>query len=240
MTVKADAATPGYRTKNESIAIPGVANLSIRSLFDNQQYADPLGAALALGISSAMWPLFGLLWPSGAHLAARMVRRPVVAAERILEVGCGLGLASLAAHRRGADVTASDIHPLAQAFLLENLALNGLGPMKYRHGDWAPLLALAITPAGALSQAARGGYDLIIGSDLLYDRDASSALAGFLAWHAAPLAEIWIVDPNRGNRPDFNRRMAAAGFRRHEASLCAPAALGRAAYRGRMLTYQRG
>ena len=224
---------PGYLTKDESIAIPGVANLSIRSLLDNQQFADPLGAAQDLGISSAMWPIFGLLWPSGAHLAARMVQRPVAAQERILEVGCGLGLTSLAAHRRGADITASDIHPLAELFLLENLRRNHLAPMKYRHGDWAPRMAHASTPAHSLSKAARGGYDLIVGSDLLYDRDASSALAGFLAWHAAPLAEIWIVDPNRGNRPDFNRRMAARGFRRYEDSLTS------AVYKGRMLTYLR-
>lgn len=237
-------AEPGYYTKDENIVIKGAADLSIRSLLDNQQFADPLGLAQALGISSAMWPLFGLLWPSAAYLAARVVLRPVSAAERILEVGCGLGLASLAAHRRGADITASDIHPLAELFLLENLRRNGLGPMKYRHGDWAPLLIQAIapkaTPTAALSQAAGGGYDLIIGSDLLYDRDASSALAGFLAWHAAPRAEIWIVDPNRGNRPAFNQRMGAAGFRRHEDALSAPASLSSAAYKGRMLTYQRG
>ena len=60
-----------------------------------------------MGISSAAWPLFGLLWPSGAHLAARLALRPVRSGERILEIGCGLALASLVGHRRGADVTAN-------------------------------------------------------------------------------------------------------------------------------------
>ncbi|NUN60528.1 MAG: SAM-dependent methyltransferase, partial [Burkholderiaceae bacterium] len=68
---------PGYETKQERIAVAGVEHLHIRSLLDRQQFADPLGLALRLGISSATWPLFGLLWPSGAQLAARMAQRPV-------------------------------------------------------------------------------------------------------------------------------------------------------------------
>lgn len=67
---------PGYLTKQEDIAITGAADLIIQSLLDKQQFADPLGAAEALGISSAAWPLFGLLWPSGAQLAQRMASRP--------------------------------------------------------------------------------------------------------------------------------------------------------------------
>ncbi|MDQ2927055.1 MAG: SAM-dependent methyltransferase, partial [Pseudomonadota bacterium] len=86
---------PGYLTKQERIAVTGVADLTIRSLLDRQQFADPFGNADRRGISSATWPLFGLLWPSGAHLAARLAARPVRAGERILEVGCGLALASL-------------------------------------------------------------------------------------------------------------------------------------------------
>ena len=86
---------PGYLLKHESIAVVGVDNLHIRSLLDRQQYSDPLGAAERLGISSASWPLFGLLWPSGAHMAARLAQRPVTPGERILEIGCGLALAGL-------------------------------------------------------------------------------------------------------------------------------------------------
>jgi hypothetical protein len=127
---------PGYQTKQERIAIVGVDDLVIRSLLDRQQFFDPLGEADRMGISSAAWPLFGLLWPSGAQLAARMALRPVRSRERILEIGCGLALASLVSHRRGADVTASDCHPLAESFLKENLRLNDLAPMKYRHGHW--------------------------------------------------------------------------------------------------------
>ena len=98
---------PGYDIKVQTLAIAGAADLLIRSLLDDQQFADAAGAAGALGISSAQWPLFGQVWPSGLHLAAAMAVRPLLDGERILEIGCGLALASLVCHRRGAEVTAS-------------------------------------------------------------------------------------------------------------------------------------
>lgn len=229
---------PGYQIKQERIAITGADDLIIRSLLDRQQFADPLGEAERLGISSAAWPLFGLLWPSGLRLAARMADRPVQAHERILELGCGLALPSLVSHRRGADITASDCHPLAGGFLLENLALNQLLPMKYRHGDWAEPAALAPGQAPA-PLTVTGRFDLIIGSDLLYERDVSGALAGFIGRHAMPAAEVWMVDPDRGNRAAFNRLMSAQGFDMAEERLDQPATLDATAYKGRLLTYRR-
>lgn len=247
---------PGYLTKHESIAVTGVANLQIRSLFDNQQFADPLGLAAQVGISAATWPLFGLLWPSGAELAAHMALRPVTVGERILEIGCGLGLASLVGHRRGVDMTASDCHPLAAQFLAENLRLNGLLPMKYRHGLWGTVDAdaahatqpLAPRPAATFndpsasndgSVAVSGQFDLIMGSDILYERDDTGGLAQFIEEHAAASAEVWIVDPNRGNRPAFNRRMAHMGFALTEVRLDHVANPTQGAYKGRLLTYLR-
>jgi len=224
---------PGYRTKQERISIAGVDDLVIRSLLDRQQFADPDGAAERLGISSAAWPLFGLLWPSGALLAARLGARPVTAGEKILEIGCGLALASLVGHRRGADVTASDRHPLTALFLAENLRLNGLRPMKYLHGDWD---ARGDDDAAAARQ---GDFDLIVGSDLLYERDASGALASFVSRHAKASCEVWIVDPDRSNRPAFNHRMAADGFARSEERLDVAATASEAAYKGRLLVYRR-
>lgn len=223
---------PGYLTKQEDIAIPGAADLIIRSLLDRQQFCDPLGAAEALGISSAAWPLFGLLWPSGAQLAQRMASRPLNAGERVLEIGCGLALASLVCHRRGVDVTASDCHPLAGQFLRENLRLNGMAPLKYRTGQWG--VESTDTPADV-----QGRFDLIMGSDVLYERDAQGTLAHFLDRHAAKDAQIWIVDPNRGNRSAFSKQMAGLNFDLVEERLDHPARADVPAYKGRLLVYQR-
>lgn len=230
---------PGYQIKQQNVPITGVADLLIRSLLDRQQFSDPLGAALRQGISSATWPLFGLLWPSGAQLAARMAQRPVLADERILELGCGLALPSLVSHRRGADITASDCHPLTQDFLLANLGLNRLNPMKYRHGHWSKPGSLKQDEGAPAIDMVRGRFDLIIGSDLLYDTDASVALAGFIGRHAKLRSEVWIVDPDRGNRPAFNRHMLAQGFGLSEERLDRIAAVDVPAYKGRLLMYRR-
>ena len=217
---------PGYRTKQEQITIGGVAALTIRSLLDKQQFADPLGAADRLGISSAAWPLFGLLWPSGSLLAARLAARPVAAGERILELGCGLGLASLVLQRRGADIVASDVHPLAEIFLAYNAALNALPAVSYRQLRWdVPLPAL-------------GKFDLIIGSDVLYERDHAAMLASLVRQHAHAGAEVLITDPGRGNSAPFTRALSEQGFDVVEERSPMDAA-DTPPYRGRLLHYRR-
>jgi predicted nicotinamide N-methyase len=175
------------------------------------------------------------------HLAERMARRPVTG-ERILELGCGLGLASLVAHRRGALVTASDCHPLARAFLDENARLNGLPPLCYRHGLWGRAAlredGLPVLTAAKDAQLV-GLFDLIVGSDILYERDDEGALASFIHAHAAVQSQVWVVDPNRGNRAAFHKHMTRAGFSLQEQLLDRPAQWDAPAYKGRMLTYTR-
>ena len=215
---------PGYEVKFESITGTG-ASLCLRSLRDRQQYDDPLGAAERVGISPAQWPLFGLLWPSGRVLAQAMLAFEL-AGRRVLEVGCGLGLASLVVHRRGGNVTASDCHPLAAAFLLENLALNELPPMKYETGHWT-------RPNPGL-----GLFDLIIGSDLLYDRDQPEALSQFIDRHSAGTVEVLIADPDRGNQARFKRKMGVLGYSHSEERICALPGEG-GPYKGRLHNYRR-
>ncbi len=216
---------PGYLTKQESITIAGADDLVIRSLLDRQQFSDPHGHADRLGISSAMWPLFGLLWPSSRVLSLAM-QTCVLDGRRILELGCGLALASLVVHRRGGDITASDCHPLAAAFLLENLRLNGLPAMKYQQAHWS-------RPNPRL-----GRFDLIIGSDLLYDRDQPQALSQFIDRHSAADVEVLIADPDRGNQAQFTRRMGLLGYG-HLAQRVTSLPAGGGAYKGRLHSYRR-
>jgi 2-polyprenyl-3-methyl-5-hydroxy-6-metoxy-1,4-benzoquinol methylase len=216
---------PGYEVKLQQVAIAGGDGLEIRSLLDRQQFSDPFGLAAAAGISPASWPLFGQVWPSAQKLADIMQTR-ALGSRRILEIGCGLGLASLVIHRRLGNITASDCHPLVESFLLANLRLNQLPAMKYQTGNWT-----RINPG-------LGEFDLIIGSDVLYERGQPELLAAFIALHAAPDAEILIIDPNRENRGEFNRRMVMLGYSISETLLAAPLDDG-ASYRGRLLRYRR-
>lgn len=213
-----------YAVKFEDLQIGG-APYRLRSLLDNQQFSDPEGIAEGLGISSAMWPLFGLLWPAGCVLAERMSRIDF-RGRRVLEVGCGLGLASLVAAACGADVTASDVHPLAGAFLRENAALNHLAPIRFHRGDWK------------LSDATLGQFDLIVGSDLLYDRTMPGALAGFIERHAERHAEVIVVDPGRGLQAPFGKLMGGNGFDHARVTVALHATAG-GSFKGGIHTYKR-
>ncbi len=119
---------------------------------------------------------------------------------RILELGCGLGVASVVIHRRGGDVTATDLHPLAGAFLLANTALNALSPIAYQQRDWADATAVV------------GVFDVIIGSDLLYERHQAASLAACIVRNGRAGTEVIIVDPGRGHGSHFVRALEAAGF----------------------------
>lgn len=213
----------GYQVKTDVICGHG-ANINIRSLLNREQFFDPLGEALAAGISSATWPIFGLLWPSAHVLAQKMVAFEL-AGKRILEVGCGLGLASLVLHRRGGDITASDSHPLAGVFLTENVRLNALLPIKYETGNWSR------------SNPGLGEFDLIIGSDLLYDRDQPRALSDFIDLHSAATVEVLIVDPDRGNHSSFRRCMGVLGYSHLAARIHALA--DGSAFKGQIHVYNR-
>jgi predicted nicotinamide N-methyase len=189
---------PGYHTRDFIVAIDG-HDYSIRALSDRQQFADPDGEAERAGISSATWSLFGQIWPAGRVLAEAMSRFDV-AGKRILEVGCGLALSSLVLKRRAADITASDHHPLAEMFLVQNTSRNGLAKIGYQNLEWT-------NPDPGL-----GRFDLIIGSDVLYERGHSAALAAVLRRHAKPSAEIVITDPGRGHRGSFTSALVDQGY----------------------------
>jgi predicted nicotinamide N-methyase len=216
---------PGYEVKFQRVAVNGGATLEVRSLLDRQQFADPLGAAEAAGISPACWPLFGQVWPSAQKLADLM-QAWEFGGSRILEIGCGLALASMVVRRRGGDITASDCHPLTQAFLAANIRLNQLPDIKYATGNWGR------------ANPQLGEFDLIIGSDVLYERSHPEQLAAFIQLHAAPHAEILIIDPDRSNRSAFHRAMALLGFALTEIPINTPLDDG-SAYRGRLLHYRR-
>lgn len=215
---------PGYTVVTTSVKVGGTDYL-VRALSDKQQFADAGGAAERAGISSATWPLFGVLWPAGLVLAEEMSSFPV-AGKRVLEIGCGLGLSSLVLQRRGADITASDHHPLAEEFLSANAVLNGLAEVPFRIAQWSG-------PNPEL-----GRFDLIIGGDVLYERDHVGLLAGFLALHSMAEAEILITDPGRNHANALSRALAAQGFqcsetrRAFEPGESPP-------FRGRLLRYRR-
>ena len=217
----------GYGVQTTTLRI-GSSDFQIRGLSDKQQFSDPDGDAARAGISSATWPLFGVVWPSGLALAEAMSSFGVEG-HRVLEVGCGLALSSLVLQRRRADITASDHHPLAAEFLRHNAELNHLPPIAFQRAAWEG-------PNPDL-----GRFDLIIGSDLLYERDHPALLSQFLACHAKPDAQVILADPGRSRCGQFGERMAAQGYARTEPwpRFTGEHAAGSSSLRGRILSFIR-
>lgn len=177
----------------------GDMDIHVCTLRDNQEYSDPEGIAAALGICSASWPLFGVLWPSGLVLAHHMLSYDITS-KRILEVGCGMALSSLLLNHRQADISATDYHPAVQYFLDKNTELNGDNSIPFERLDWSE-------QTGSL-----GLFDTIIGSDLLYEDQHIAILADFIARHAKPSCEVIIVDPGRGRKNKIIAKLQAQGF----------------------------
>jgi len=178
----------------------GDMDVHLRALRNTNEFEDPEGVAEALGISEAVWPLFGVVWSSSIALAAVMVDIDLQG-RRVLEVGCGLGLASLVLALRGADITATDRHPAVQTFLDQNAELNGTATIPFARTDWTDEEVDDL-----------GRFDLIIGSDVLHDRDQAVPLARFIDEHSEPACEVVLVDPGRGQANAFGRQMEERGF----------------------------
>ncbi len=84
-----------------------------------------------------------------------------------------------------------------------------------------------------------GRYDLLLGGDVLYERDHAPLLARFLQRHAEPVAEIVVSDPGRGHGNALSRTLAEYGFSVSE-ERCSFGATDAPPYRGRLLRYRRG
>ncbi len=177
----------------------GKIDIHLCTLRDKQQFSDQDGIADDLGISSAAWPLFGVIWPSSLVLAHYISDYPTQG-KRILEVGCGMALSSLLLNKQHANITATDYHPEVEHFLQRNALLNNDKVIPFERVDWTD------------ATDTLGRFDLIIGSDLLYEDQHIQQLAAFLNNHANPTCEIIIVDPGRGRKNKFSVQMEKYGY----------------------------
>ncbi|GGO87043.1 methyltransferase type 12 [Marinobacterium nitratireducens] len=203
----------------------GDVDIHLRTLRDRQQYRDVDGVAEKLGIHSSNWALFGIVWASSEVLAHLMADYDVDG-KRVLEVGCGIGLSSLLLNSRHADITATDYHPEAGAFLAENVRLNG--------GDCIPF----VRTGWGDDDCGLGTFDIIIGSDLLYEAGHVELLSGFIDVHAKPTCDVILVDPGRGHHARFSKKMVSLGYR-HSQRVPTDVGYLDKPYKGQILSYRR-
>jgi predicted nicotinamide N-methyase len=143
-------------------------------------------------------PYWAELWPS-AEVLARVVTDLGPASGRAIEFGCGLGLVSIAALHAGFDVLATDYYADALLFTRRNaLAAVGREPRTLLL-DWRRL------PDDL------GRFDLVLASDVLYERPYAELVARAVLSTLAPGGLVLLADPGRSALAQFAEACAHSG-----------------------------
>jgi predicted nicotinamide N-methyase len=127
-------------------------------------------------------PYWSVLWRSGVALAGKLAEM-ALRGLRIVELGCGLAVPSIAAARAGAVVLATDACADALALAACNARLNDVR-LETATVDWAAPDELV----------RRAPFDLVLAADVLYERASIPQLLSLLP-RLAP--EAWLADPGR-------------------------------------------
>jgi predicted nicotinamide N-methyase len=150
-------------------------------------------------------PYWAELWPSGVALARRVAARSLRGA-RVLELGCGLGLPSLAAALAGGRVLATDWSPQALELLEENAERNE-AVLETALVDW-------VRPGPIVERAP---WDLVLAADVLYERRNIAPLLELLPRLIDERAEVWLADPGRAPAGELLERLGEGWTRDDEA-----------------------
>lgn len=133
-------------------------------------------------------PYWADIWPSSRILAERIAEEPDLqgnSRRRLLELGCGVGFASLIAARKGFDVLATDYTVEALEFVAANARHNGLESVATQMVDWRKL------PDDL------GKFDIVCAADVLYERHMPPLIASVIKRTLAPGGLGLVTDPCR-------------------------------------------
>jgi len=133
-------------------------------------------------------PYWADLWPAGVALAGALAGRALKGA-RVVELGCGLGLPSIAAALAGGRVLATDWSTAAIDLLADNAERNG-AKLETAVVDWT-------APAALLERAP---FDLVLAADVLYERRNVPVLAELLPRLGR---QVLLAEPGRAPLEDF-------------------------------------
>jgi len=174
----------------EEISIP-VGDLLIRMLAPQDEADSDSRITFWWGITSAAVAL-------ARHIESH---RQGFSGKRVIELGCGLGLAGITAGLAGAKVLFSDYMPKALEFAEKNARLNGLanGTFRTQVLNWE-------YPADLPK------FDVVLGTEIVYDYFFHGALIGLLEGIVQPNGTIFLADRKRLCVSRFIGRMTNAGF----------------------------
>jgi predicted nicotinamide N-methyase len=145
-------------------------------------------------------PYWADCWPSARVLAERIAGE-TGGRRTLLELGCGIGLVSLAAAMAGFRVLASDYYADALEFTAANARRNGIKSVDTRLVDWRKL------PDDL------GTFDVVAAADVLYEKPQPGLIAAALERALAPRGLGLVSDPGRSTSEAFIEQCAARGLR---------------------------
>jgi predicted nicotinamide N-methyase len=141
-------------------------------------------------------PYWADVWPSSIVLAEKLLELDG-AARTAIELGCGVGLSTLAATTAGFDVLATDYYEDALDVTRANVFRNLGTVARTRLVDWRHL------PDDL------GTFDLLFASDVLYEKEYAELLPVILRRLLTPGGVALIADPGRVAAPIFVEACAA-------------------------------
>ena len=144
-------------------------------------------------------PYWADVWPSSLILAGKLLGLKG-RGKTALELGCGVGLSTLAATTAGYDVLSTDYYEDALDVTRANVFRN-LGKLaRTRLVDWRHL------PDDL------GRFDLVFASDVLYEKEYAELLPAILVRVLVPSGIALIADPGRVAAPAFVEACAEHGL----------------------------
>ena len=163
--------------------------------------AEDQDALLSASEGRAQFPFGLMLWESAVALAGVLYERAAeVRGARVLELGCGIGLAGVIAAGLGARVVQTDHDPGALEAARRTARLNGVEGIETVAADWH-------------DWRVAGTFDLIIGADVTYDAADHAAVLCVLERALAVGGRVLLADPGREAQAAFVARAEAAGWR---------------------------
>jgi len=156
-----------------------------------KEYEELLADLIELKAAGLMdLPYWAKVWDSSLLLAYFLGRQPVVLGRRMLEIGAGLGIVGIYAALCGHQVTITDVNDDALHFARANVLLNGVQHVEVSKLDWN-------------DAAAAETYDVIVGAEIVYDRQSYPALVEFLRRSLAPGGIIFLAKNASLHAPTF-------------------------------------
>lgn len=155
-----------------------------------------------LSLAEEHCPYFGVLWEAGIGLS-QFLTKEMCEGKKILEIGCGLALPSFIARRFNARVVATDFHADVPIFLQENQKNNNIA-FTYQTMNWRNEIERAKNDLGH--------FDLVLGSDILYESQHPMQVAIALKSFLNPGGKIILADPGRAYIQKFVSSMKELGF----------------------------